>query len=391
MRQFFQEPRADGNIPGPSAAVEDPRNVLDVETVDDRINDGNSTLSCKVVESLLQGPVPTEYDRPVDNLICVGGVDSTHAQQRKKDASKGDITYGSTKVFDHRGNDPVDDVRLGGIGRRQGAHDKTAGLVTKAIDDEQSTKSHPLGHFKDMVVEGKCVETLKSKTLSAGDFKKARTGPEATTPHVSAAGNFDASKSVQNFAAKNARTPGISAEVEPVENRVTYGRKVEIVPVSFHMGEARVVDGNHCNGVADSDGFVETDPKQALSRNHELASGSPSKKRGIAITQAGGELHEKGHSRNPSVESQMGSMPTTTPIVSDTKLEEGEHPGSRIPFPGGNRSPKFFSWSADGHLGPYYVAVVEQSHARRGGLALLFGLLMYAVCGWLSKEQGERR
>jgi hypothetical protein len=368
----------DSQAPGPSATNNDSNHVPDVENVDGRATDGDSTttLMRDVAKSPLQGPVSTEYDRSAGELICVGGIDDPHVQQSK---NKCDDIYGPTKVLGLGGDKLVDDVRPGGIERRQGTHHTTGDLVTKTIRDDQSTRSHPLEYCEVMVVEGKRVETLET---AAGGIEKVWSDPETSAPHVSAAGKIDIDKSVESSAAKNARVPSISAEVEPTEDRVTCGRTVETESTNCHLCEARVVDGNHSNGVAHSDGSVKTDPKQALFLKHDLTIGSLSKKRGSETKQAGGDLREKGHSRDPSVESQMGLMPTKTPIVSDTKLEEGEHPGSRIPFPGGTHSPKVFSWSGDGHLGPYFVVVVEQSHARSGGLAILLGLVICAAYGW---------
>lgn len=387
MRQFFQDPPSvDGKTPGPSVADDNPRNVLDVGNVDDGTKDGNSTttLTCNVVECPLQGPVSTNFDRSASSLSCVGGVDHAHVQQSEEDAVRGDVIEDPTKASGLGSDKSVNDVQFGGIECHRGAHYKTGALVAKATSDDQATKSHPLGYCEDTVVEDKRVETLETRTLAAGRGEEVRTDPEASTPHISAGGKLRTGKSAEGSAAKNTRVSSVSTEVEPTKDGVTYGRTAEVGQIDYRLGEARTVDGNHSNGVADSDCSVKTNPKQALFLKHELAIGSPSKNRVTEIEQAGGELREKGHSRNPSVESQLGLMPTTTTIVSDTTLEEGGHHRSRIPFPGGNRSPKFFTWSGDGHIGPYFVFMIEQSHARSGGLAVLLGLLIYAACGWWS-------
>ncbi|KAK7177798.1 hypothetical protein PSPO01_16150 [Paraphaeosphaeria sporulosa] len=411
VRQFFQDStKPVGNTIESSAADEAPltegparsdecSNVRDVDGVDGRTTNGESTetpVKRDVVEGLFQGPVSNEYDRLAGTLISVDDTDGAHIGQSKDNTNKGDVMCSPTKGSGLGGDKPASNGRLGGIECREGAHHTTEDLDNIAVSDNQATKSHPFEDWEESALEGKRVETSETRTLAEGHgnargTEKVRTDAATSAPHVPAAGYVKArSKLDESSATKNARVQRKSAEVELLKDRSTYGRTVKTGPISRQLGELSVIDANRSNGMADEDGSVNTNPKQALSLKHELAVEIPFKKQATKTKQAGGELREKGHSRHMSVESpviepmavgQIGLMSTKTPTVSDMKLEEGEHPGSHIPFPGGNRSPRFFSWSSDGQNGPYFVVVIEQSHALSGGLLGVLSLLIYVACG----------
>jgi hypothetical protein len=411
VRQFFQDsPKPDGKTIESSATDETPliegparsdgsSSVRAVDSVDGRTNNGESTktpVKRNVVQGVLQGPVFDEYDGLAGTLISVDATNGAHIGLSKDNTNKGDVIGSPTGGFGLVGDRPASNGRLVGIECHEGAHHTTEGLENKAASDFQATKSHSHGDWEESALEDKRAKTSETRTLAgahgnARGIKKLRTGAKTSAPHVSAAGNVDARS--ESSAATNARVQSKSAEVELRKDRSTYDKKVEIEPISRQLGELSAIDANRSNGMADEDGSVNTDPKQAMSLKHGLAVVIPSEKRATETKQTGGGRREKGHSRHSSVESlimdpmavgQMGFVSTRTSPVSDMKLEEGEHPGSHIPFPAGNRSPKFFSWSGDGHLGPYFVAVIEQSHALRVGLVILLGLLIYVACGWLA-------
>jgi hypothetical protein len=373
-------------IEGP-AKLDKSNSVRAVHSVNGRTNNGKSTKTPAkrdVIERLSQG-------------LTVGATHGAHIGQSKNDLDKDDVICSPTEGFSLVGDEPASNGRLVGIECREGVQDSTEGLENKAVSNDQAIKSHRIGDWEESALEGKHVETSEARTLAAGNgnarvSERVRADAETSAPHVSTPGNVDTRSNLdESSAAKNVRVQSKSAEVELLEDSTTHGEKMEAGPLSRKSGEPRPIDANCSNGMADEDGSDNTAPKQAMSLKHELPLVTMSKMGATGTKQAGGELREKGHSRHTSVQGptvdqttvgQMESISAKTSTVFDVKLEEGEHPGSHIPFPGGNRPPKFFRWSGDGHLGPYFVVVIEQNHALGGGLVGLLGLLAYVVCGW---------